>query len=97
MLQQEEIKREQDKGIDQALEATNRIYAIASELGEELESQNKELEEFEHEVDQTSNLLKRTAHKMEKLMSVGGDVGKIICIIVLVVIIALMVVLLFGI
>ena len=97
MLQQQQIRRDQDQGIDQALAATNRIYTIASDLGEELDNQNKELEEMEHEVDQTNSLLKRTSHKMEKLMNVGGDVGKIICIIVLVVIIALMVVLLFGI
>jgi chromosome segregation ATPase len=95
--EQQRIKSQQDLGLERAIESVDRIHTIAKDINDELDTQNKELGEMEHEVEQTTSLLKRTTHRMEKLMSIGGDTGKIICIIILIVVIVLMVVLLFGI
>ena len=92
---QQTVRQQQDTNIDRAIEATERIHGIVVDIGDELDQQNHELNEFEGEVEQTANLLRRTSHRLEKLMSVGGDVGKIVCIIALVIIIGVILVLLF--
>jgi hypothetical protein len=96
MMLQKEERQKQDTSIQHAIDATERIHGIAADMGDELELQNQELEDFEQEVEQTASLLRRTSHRMEKLMSIGGDTGKIICIVVLVLVIVGILVLMFA-
>ena len=91
MMQQDEIIAQQDVQIQYASEATTRIKQIAITIGDELDDQNKQLKDLSDDVDHTQSLLNRTSARLEKLLSSGGDKGKVIIIIVLIAVLVVLI------
>lgn len=95
MQEQEKIKEQQSKGLDQVIIGVDRLKDHGQVLGDTLEDQKKDLEKLDQEAGRTKGLLQRANQQMNQLLK-GSDSGKIICIVILVIIIVVMIVLFFS-
>lgn len=87
--QQAQIMREQDEQLSQVGETIGVLKNMGTLIGNELDDQNQLLEEFDADMETTSDRLKHTLQRLDKVMGITKD-GKqscCICLLILILII----------
>jgi syntaxin 6 len=79
---QNQIMRDQDQDLDELGNAVTRLSNVGNQINDELNTQNKMLEELDRDMDSTSARLKQNMRKAAKVLKDSKDKGKI-CVIVL--------------
>jgi syntaxin 6 len=90
---QELIMREQDTQLEEVASTMGALKEMGAMIGDELEDQNRLLDEIDEEMDSTSEKLKRTIAKVDTVLAISKD-GKqscAICLLVIVLIILIIV------
>lgn len=92
-LRQEVILKEQDVQLGEVGQTLSSLRTMGEAIGDELEDQNRLLDDFDHDMETTGEKLKRTAQKVDKVLGITKD-GKQSCticflIIVLIVLISI--------
>lgn len=90
---QELIMREQDTQLEEVASTMGALKEMGAAIGDELEDQNRLLDEIDLEMDSTSEKLKRTIAKVDKVLAISKD-GKqscAICLLIIVLIILIIV------
>jgi t-SNARE complex subunit (syntaxin) len=87
--QQLELKR-QDEGLDMLTESANRLGALSLGIHEELNQQNKMLDEMENDLDNATNNLEIITRKTKDLIEKSGGKKNFLIILVMSIIVVVL-------
>lgn len=63
-----QVKRDQDKTIDELFESSENLHLFSDNIGEELDVHNRLLEKFDNQIDSSTSRLEKTKEKLESLV-----------------------------
>eukprot|EP00039_Didymoeca_costata_P028303 m.20614 g.20614 ORF g.20614 m.20614 type:complete len:251 (+) comp6897_c0_seq1:305-1057(+) len=89
---QQQIIREQDKQLTEVGSSIGVLKTMGTAIGNELEDQNRLLDELDHELETTQDRLKRTIQRVDKVLGISKDGKQSCCICLLILILIILII-----